>query len=150
MDNWKIADDVIKFAIGEEQAACDFYISLSEKTEDKVMRDIFLEFAGEELGHRKKLENVKAGNDFFSADKNASDLKISDYLVDSDTASIEAYQDALLVAANKEKAAFRLYTYLSEMVSDADIKELFRVLAREEALHKLRFEIAYDDLLEDN
>jgi len=48
---------------------------------------------------------------------------------------------------NKEKAAFRLYTSLSERAEDAALKELFAALAQEESKHKLRFEVEYDDFV---
>ena len=54
------------------------------------------------------------------------------------------YDEALAVAMNREKAAFRLYTDLSEAVDDPALQALFRSLAREEARHKLRFELEYD------
>lgn len=46
---------------------------------------------------------------------------------------------------NKEKASFRLYTNLSERAPNAELKNLFLMLAQEEAKHKLRFEIEYDE-----
>ena len=62
-----------------------------------------------------------------------------------------SYQDALILAAKKEKAAFRLYTKLSDLAQDTELKQLFAALAQEEAKHKLRFEVEYDDfILEEN
>ena len=58
------------------------------------------------------------------------------------------YQEALQVAMHKEKKAFLLYTDLAGAVEDAGLKNTFLALAQEEAKHKLRFEIEYDDLLE--
>jgi rubrerythrin len=55
------------------------------------------------------------------------------------------YQEALLFAMKAEKAAFVLYTKLAEVTSDAGLQRVFRNLAQEEAKHKLRFEIEYDD-----
>lgn len=45
----------------------------------------------------------------------------------------------------KEKAAFRLYNDLASTVKDRALRETFLALAQEEARHKLRFEIAYDE-----
>jgi len=53
--------------------------------------------------------------------------------------------EALILAMKREKSAFKLYTDLSNLVKDQDIKELFRSLAQEELKHKLRFELEYDD-----
>jgi rubrerythrin len=45
----------------------------------------------------------------------------------------------------KEKAAFKLYTDLATSVSDENLRSVFKMLAQEEAKHKLRFEIEYDE-----
>jgi rubrerythrin len=50
-----------------------------------------------------------------------------------------------------EKAAFTMYTKLAELTDDPSFTRIFRSLAQEEAKHKLRFEIEYDDhVLEGN
>jgi rubrerythrin len=46
---------------------------------------------------------------------------------------------------NKEKAAFKLYSDLAKIAPNNEIREIFLSLAQEEAKHKLRFEIEYDD-----
>ena len=46
-----------------------------------------------------------------------------------------------------EKAAFRLYLDLANKVSNLEQKSLFLSLANEEAKHKLRFEIEYDEIV---
>jgi rubrerythrin len=61
------------------------------------------------------------------------------------------YQEALLFAMKSEKAAFTLYTKLAEVADDAALARIFQSLAQEEAKHKLRFEVEYDDhVLEGN
>jgi rubrerythrin len=45
----------------------------------------------------------------------------------------------------KEKMAYKLYTNLSAAVKDETLKTTMVSLANEEAKHKLRFEIEYDD-----
>jgi len=55
------------------------------------------------------------------------------------------YQDTLILAMKKEKASFHLYTDLAEEVENQVQRETFLSLAQEEAKHKLRFEIKYDN-----
>jgi len=43
------------------------------------------------------------------------------------------------------KASFRLYTDLAARSENADLVTLFEALAQEEAKHKLRFEVEYDE-----
>ena len=73
-----------------------------------------------------------------------------DYLVDVTPSSDMGFQDALILAMKKEKAAFRLYSDLAAVAADERIRDLFRALAQEEAKHKLRFELEYDDLMSEN
>ena len=80
-----------------------------------------------------------------------ANLKISDYVVDVDPDEELDYQRALVLAMKKEKAAFKMYIDLAENAPNDRIKNTFLAIAQEEAKHKLRFEIEYDDLvMEDN
>jgi rubrerythrin len=77
-------------------------------------------------------------------------MKISDYFVsDKETKDIE-YQEALILAMKREKAAFKLYKKLSKMTTDNELKEFFLQLANEEAKHKMNFEIEYDNIIYKN
>jgi rubrerythrin len=80
-------------------------------------------------------------------DEKVRDLKIAEYLVDVRPSSNMSYQDALILAMKKEKAAFRMYTALAGQADDPTVKALFLNLALEESKHKLRFEIEYDDFI---
>jgi rubrerythrin len=73
------------------------------------------------------------------------DLKIADYVMDVEPSSDLDYQDALILAMKEEKAAFRLYSDLAAATDDEALRVTLLALAQEEAKHKLRFEIEYDD-----
>jgi len=143
----KNVDEILDFAIGREQAAHDFYTGLATKVESSGMSKIFTQFAQEELGHKKKLEGIKAGKRLLPSQEKVFNLKISDYVVDVDPGEDLDYQKALILAMKREKAAFKLYTDLSASIDDAELKQTFLALAQEEAKHKLRFEIEYDDVI---
>jgi len=53
--------------------------------------------------------------------------------------------DALIVAMKKEKVAFKMYSDMAASVGDPKLRETLLGLANEEAKHKLRFELEYDD-----
>jgi rubrerythrin len=143
---FKTADEVLDFAIDKEQDAADLYNRLAADMKFSDMKAVFSGFAKEELGHKAKLEVVKAGKKLEPSAKKIQDLKIGDTLVAVDPSEGEMdYQKALILAMKAEKAAFKLYTDLSEATDSAELKELFLALAQEEAKHKLRFEIEYDD-----
>ncbi len=139
-------DEILDFAIQKEQDAHDFYTGLAEKMDRKYMKDVFNGFAKEELGHKKKLEGIKSGKLLVSSEnKIIQDLKIGENLVDIELSADISYQDALIVAMKAEKAAFKLYHDLAASTDNADIQNVLLNLAQEEAKHKLRFELEYDD-----
>ena len=151
MQTFESPDAILDFAITNEEEAYEFYSKLADTMENPVTSRIFKDFSEEELGHKKKLLDVKKNNLLVAATEKVMDLKIGDYTVKEAPIPTMTYQDALILAMKKEKAAFRLYMNLSEKVDDSNLKNLFLFLAQEEAKHKLRFEIEYDDyILTDN
>jgi len=144
-------DKILDFAIQKEQDAADFYTDLANKMEVEYMKEIFNQFAGEEKGHKAKLIAVKSDKRMLAAEKRVQDLKIGDNLIDIELTGDLGYQEALILAMKAEKAAFKLYNDLAAATDDGNLKSLFLDLAQEEAKHKLRFEIEYDDqILKDN
>jgi rubrerythrin len=135
----------LDFAIGKEQEAHDFYVSLSAKATNPAMGQALLDFAQEELGHKAKLLAVKQGQPLMSAQTKVMDLKIGDYLVEVSADGVHTYQQALIVAMKQEKAAYKLYMDIAAACTDPGTQELFLALANEEAKHKLRFELEYDE-----
>jgi rubrerythrin len=145
MEQWKTVEEVLDFAIKNEENARDFYTKLAGKMERPAMKTVFEGFAMEEEGHKKLLLKVKETGGFAPSSENILDLKIGDYLVPVETEGDLSYQDALILAMKKEKMAYKLYTNLSAAVSDDSLRSTLTSLANEEAKHKLRFEIEYDD-----
>ncbi len=143
--------EILDFAIGEEQAAVDFYLHLAAQSKNKQTKKIFQEYAEEEMRHKSNLLTIKESGSFKMPDVKVKDLKIAEYLVDVKPTANMSYQDALILAMKKEKAAFRMYTKLAQNAEDAEVKALFFNLAQEESKHKLAFEVEYDDyILKDN
>ena len=140
-------EEILDFAIAGEQQAHDFYMDLAKKVERPGMEGLFTQFAREEMGHKKRLEGIKKGTRSFVPAKQVTDLKIGDYLVDVDPSATMTYQNALILAMKREKVAFQLYTDLAAETDDPEVKAVFEGLAQDEAKHKLRFEIEYDDMI---
>jgi rubrerythrin len=111
------------------------------------MKEIFTQYAAEELGHKKKLESIKEGNRLMPSKQKVLNLKIAEYVVDVDPGEDLDYQKALILAMKREKAAFKLYNDLAESVDEQELKATFLALAQEESKHKLRFEVEYDDVI---
>jgi rubrerythrin len=139
-------DAVLDFAISKEEDAAQYHTDLAERMDKPHMKEIFEQFALEEKSHKAKLELVKKGKLLLSAEKKILNLKIVDSLKDNRFQEGEFnYQDALMAAMNAEKTSFKLYTDLAEAVDKPELKETFLALAQEEAKHKLRFELEYDE-----
>ena len=138
-------DEILDFAMKSEQEAVDFYTSLAEKMKSREIKDIFLEFAREEVAHKARLQKIKEEKVFDMEVEKVRDLKISDYVVSIKPSDDMEYADALVLAMKKEKAAFKLYTALSERTDVPELKKVFQALAVEESKHKLRFELEYDE-----
>jgi rubrerythrin len=144
MNPFNSIDDILDFAIKEEEQARQFYRELATRSDNPGMKKLLEGFAAEEEGHRARLVDIKSGKQILAAREKIQDLKIADYLVDVKPSADMGYKDTLVVAMKKEKAAFRMYTDLAGRVEGA-LRETFLGLAQEEAKHKLRFEIEYDD-----
>jgi rubrerythrin len=145
MTQWQSIDEVLDFAMECEQESADFYTELAGNMDRAYMREVFEGFAREELGHKARVKAIKEGKLMARVVKQVVDLKIGDYLVAEEPTAGMDYQDALIVAMKKEKAAFRLYSDLAAASDDANVESTFRTLAQEEAKHKLRFEVEYDE-----
>ncbi len=145
MKTFNSVDEILDFAMKSEQEAVDFYSSLAEKMQNEEMKAVFLQFAQEEVGHKARLQKIKDENIFDMEVEKVNDLKISDYVVTAKPSEDMEYSDALVLAMKREKAAFRLYTKLSERTDHPELKKIFQALAVEESKHKLRFELEYDD-----
>jgi len=142
---FKSVDEILDFAIKNEEIAAQFYTDLSERGETVGIRELFQQFALEEQGHKKLLLQVKSGKRELLPDAKVADLKIAEYTVEMKPSAEITYQDALLLAMQAEKKAFMLYSDLAARVDDENLRNTFLGLAQEEAKHKLRFEIEYDE-----
>jgi rubrerythrin len=145
MKEFNSIDDILEFAINSEQEAVDFYNQLAQNATNEDMKNVFEQFAREEMGHKAKLTNIKTTGMYSMPAENIADMQISDYLVAVKPTTNMTYQDALILAMKKEKAAFKLYSNLAQRAPSTDMKEILQGLAQEEAKHKLRFEVEYDD-----
>lgn len=149
--DFKSVEEVLEYAIKSEENANAFYTAWSKKVEDRALAVVFTELADEEMKHKEFLLGVKEGETLKPAEKEIIDLKISDYTVDVKASTDMDYQDALTLAMQREKEAYKLYAGLAANCADAGIKETFFALAQEEAKHKLRLEIMYDEeILQEN
>jgi rubrerythrin len=141
--------DALDLAIGQEQSAVDFYVSMAEQTENPALRDILQLFAREERAHKAKLEFIKSIGEMKHVSENMMEMNPSDYPADAPSYSPEvSVPDTLLWAMKKEKVAFKFFNAFAALAPNDALRTAFSTLALEEANHRIRLEIACDELKE--
>lgn len=141
-------DGILQLAIEKEVEAYNFYLALANAVTDQRISVAFEELAKEELEHKAKLElEVMKTGKTISVEENPVRPDRS-YIVSNDPSPLDMdYKDMLMLAMEKEEAAFRIYVKLAASVLDKKSQDMLLVLAEEEVKHKLRFQAEYDILL---
>jgi len=137
--------DVIDFAIGQEEKAAGFYRQFATIAEHPGVKKMCAEMAEEEDGHKRILEDLKAGLPMKEIVDTVTDLKISDYVRSFHLDPNADHQQLLAAAMQSEARAERLYLDLASRCTPPEIKEVLLRLAAEEGGHKDAFEQEYDD-----
>ncbi len=137
--------EIIQFAIKREIDSVNFYTQASKMAIPSGTKELFQDFAKAEEGHKKRLEDVSAGKWDIGKIQKIPDLKISDYLVDTELKANTGYADILRVAMKREERSVKLYTDLKEKNQENELNQLFTFLIQEESKHKLYIEKIYDD-----
>ncbi|MBF0271604.1 MAG: ferritin family protein [Magnetococcales bacterium] len=144
-------EEVINFAIQHEEEEAAFYREMATRSKTRDQKEIMLEYALQEEDHKRRLQGIME-NDCFKAGKRRCpdpDLKLSDYLVVDDRPnSMLGYQDALLLAAKREKKARQLYLDLAGRATNPNIQAVLMFLAEQEGKHASSLEQKYDDTLQ--
>lgn len=144
MDQKKF-EEIIQFAIKREIESMDFYDRASKLVKHSGTKDLFLDFMGQEEGHKKKLEAVRVGRIELGKIEKIPNLKISDYMVEAELKPDVSYAEILRIAMKREERSVKLYTDLNEKNLDETLKSLFTFLIQEESKHKYHIEKLYDD-----
>ena len=142
-------EDIIRFAIEKEEEAVDFYRDASCQESYSGAKDMFEEFAQEEVKHRTLLEGFLKGERALSDYKFEwiPDMKRSDYIVGVKYEKGMSYPEILRLAMKREEGSLALYNHLAGKTEDDDLVRVFKMLSQEEAKHKLALETLYDDFM---
>ena len=144
MDEKKF-QEIVQFAIQKEIEAVDFYTRASGVVKYSGTKDLFLDFAKQEEGHKKLLEDLNLEKVVRAKIEKIPNLKISDYLVDTDFRPDISYADILRIAMKREEHSIKLYNDLKPLNGDETLTKLFNFLIQEETKHKYALEKIYDD-----
>jgi len=144
-------ESIIRTAIQREIDAHTLYNNAAKLTTVAHSRDLLLDMAAQEVGHRNRLEAMLKGETFKVLTKKqlkqVVDLKITDYLVEEPLSADSDLQSILIVAGKREKGSFELYSAMARVAGDTETIRLFEFLANEELTHKRRVETMYDELV---
>ena len=137
-------EKIISFAIEKEDEAAKLYKDLSGRVQKPNAKVMFDELAAEEVKHGEFLKGMTEKSIPDLPSEKVTDLKISDYLVETPFKPDMDYQDILIMAMKREESAVKLYNDMAMRVQAAKIKDLLKFMAQQEAKHKLRLETEYD------
>jgi len=138
-------NEVINFAIEKEEEAIDFYERLSENAKNPAMKSVFFDWSNEERKHKKMLHDLEVTGTESVKIKEIPNLKISDYMVETEESPDMDYADALVLAMKREEKSYNLYSDLEAKCSDTSLQKVFSLLKNEELKHKNRLESEYDE-----
>lgn len=144
---FKSVRDLLNFAIAKEQASQQFYRNLASQMKDTNTKKMFQAFSMQEEKHEEalRLEVIKQGYTLKEADKEViSDYDWQERLELDQEAMNMNYTDALILAIQKERAAFQLYTQLISMTQESHFRKMLLELAEEEMRHVIQIEREYD------
>jgi len=144
-------DEILNFAIDKEKEAVAFYLSLAKEATRASLKETFERFAKEEEKHVSLLSNIAGNNERIDSYKfkKITDLKISDYMVETEYKEGMPMPEILKIAMKREEKAVKLYSALADKTDNDNAKKVFMILVQEESKHKLALESMYDDYLAD-
>ncbi len=140
---WRNVSEVLTFAIRKEADAAAFYRMAADRSHPGVKKT-FEDLAGEEEGHKRKLEALDLKKIGPLKAKEGESLGLAEILEDVPYSSDMGYADILRLAMKNEEQSYRLYAGTANAVEDPPLKHLLLALAREESGHKSRIEKIYD------
>ncbi len=148
---FKSIDEILEFAIDREKEAVEFYTSLAKEATRASLKATFERFAQEEQKHVSLLSDISGNKEKIDSYefKPVTDLKISDYLVETEYEEGMPMPEILKLAMKREEKAVKLYSSLENQTDLEEAKKVFQILVQEESKHKLALETMYDDYLAD-
>lgn len=143
MLQFRTFEDVLDFAILQEQASQKFYTKLSEEVADPSVQSFYRSLAADEHTHELRLRELKRYS-YSLREPDLRDLAQSGYLDAMPIPPDISFKEAIQLALNKERSAQQLYTILADLADREELEQLFRHLAFQEAEHARFFQKEYE------
>lgn len=133
---------ILSAAVDKENKSVQFYKQLAQRIKTPEVSAVFEAIAKQEEKHAEavKLELFKMGFTFAQNQPPQESFE-SEIVIELECPDGQmSYLDALHLALQRERAAFRLYAELMAKTTDPQAENLFFELAQEEMRHILQFE----------
>jgi rubrerythrin len=144
--------EVLQEAIQGETEAYELYTKTADMVQAGHIKELLLELAQEELGHKVALERMLADPGQLqwqvSELKTAAieDYKIGDHLVARPLGPDSTFQDVCIFASKKEQQSYELYKDMAAQ-STGEIRDLLDAMAKDELRHKNLVEGWYEEVV---
>ncbi len=139
--------DIIQFAVAREKEAVEFYEGLQKIVTNKAAVEALKELAQHERNHVAILNRFKPEDAERFEPENIQNLKLSDFMVETEPGPDSTFQEIMVIAMKREEAAKNLYAQVAKRTEDKAMQDMFLMLADQEAKHKLTLEQYYEDNL---
>lgn len=142
-------EELVNYAIEKEKEAAEFYEEVAGQEPFSGSKDMLRDFANEERKHQKMLERILSDKGKLSDYKFEwiPDMKRSNYLVEMKYQKGMHYRDILIIAMKREEKALAFYNDAARENMKKEHGGIFKMLAQEEAKHKIGLEKLYDDYM---
>lgn len=141
--------EILKEAIINEHEGNQFYLLVSEKTEDTEVKEVFISLAAEEQNHEKWLRSALTGllgkNQMEQAGYQDMDIKSPGiFKLDNLKAAGSLMVSALHIGIMMEKDSMDYYRKAAKKTGIPEVRNLYHKLADWEGQHLEKLEKAYD------
>lgn len=145
---FKSLEELLKFAIGKELAASQFYFDLAEAMSNEIAKELFTEMAKDEINHMQmlELEIMKLGK-VIVEELPEIHRNQKDFFLESNLDKTLDLGELIQLAIQKEQASFSLYMDLYAITDDDEQRQVIMAMAEEEIRHKMILETQYNELL---
>lgn len=139
--------DALEIAVNEEIKAYQLYKSTSEKVTDPGTKQMLVELADQEMGHRELLESIIHNQKYEVLGQHIPQNSpgITNFLITSELHKHASPQDAMVFAMKEEEKAFHFYSDLKRHYAGTELEKIFTRLAAEEQGHKRKLETEYEE-----
>ncbi len=138
---------LFSIAIKREIEAYEFYKNVAQRVKNDDVRNVFLELAEQELGHKELLEKYQYDPTLeMKFESPPIDYKVAEATELPKLSMDMKPADAIALAMKKEQQAVEFYRALADGTKDAGLKKAFTSLSEMELGHKARLENVFVEI----